>query len=50
MTAEECERMSILCERIVKEKDLEKFAELVQQVHDLLEAKERRLEAEKKSK
>jgi hypothetical protein len=50
MTPEERESMYILCERIVKEKDLERFAELVQQLHGLLETKERRLEAEKKSK
>jgi hypothetical protein len=49
MTPEERESMYILCERIVKEKDLERFAELVQQLHGLLETKERRLEAQKES-
>jgi hypothetical protein len=47
LTPEERERMYILCDRIVKEKDPEKFIELVQQVHDLLETKERWLEGEK---
>jgi hypothetical protein len=43
MTPDERERMAILCERIAKEQDLDKFKELVKQLHDLLAAKERRL-------
>lgn len=44
MTPEERERMHLLCERIAKEQDHEKFVKLVQDLNDLLENKERRLE------
>lgn len=44
MTPDERKRMSDLCELIANEKDLDKFAELVHQLDDLLAAKENRLE------
>jgi hypothetical protein len=45
MTPDERERMAILCERIAKEQDLQKFTEFVRELNDLLEAKERRLKS-----
>ena len=36
--------MQFLCEQIAKEQDHEKFVKLVQQLNDLLENKEHRLE------
>ena len=45
MTPDERERMHILCERIAKEQDHSKFVKLVQELNDLLENKEHRLEA-----
>jgi hypothetical protein len=50
MTPDERERMAILCERIATEEDHDKYTALVKQLDDLLGDKERRLEAEKKSK
>lgn len=44
MTPEERERMHVLCERIAKEQNHEKFVKLVQELNDLLEHKEQRLE------
>ena len=44
MTPEERERMHVLCERITKEQNHEKFVKLVQELNDLLEHKEQRLE------
>jgi hypothetical protein len=44
MTPEERERMQVLCEQIAKEKDHAKFASLVQELNNLLERKELRLE------
>jgi hypothetical protein len=44
MTPEERERMHALCERIAKEQNHEKFVKLVQELNDLLEHKEERLE------
>jgi hypothetical protein len=44
MTPEERDRMHLLCERIAKEQDHDKFVTLVQELNDLLENKERRLE------
>jgi hypothetical protein len=43
MTPDERERMAILCERIAKEQDRNKFMALVRELNDLLDAKERRL-------
>jgi hypothetical protein len=43
VTPDERERMAILCERIAKEQDHNKFKELVDQLNALLEAKDRRL-------
>jgi hypothetical protein len=43
MTPDERERMAILCERIAKEQDRNKFRALVRELNDLLDAKERRL-------
>ena len=42
--------MAILCERITKEHDSQKFMALVQQLIDLLDAKERRLEGRENPK
>jgi hypothetical protein len=44
MTPEERERMQFLCDRIAKEKDHNEFSKLVQELNDLLERKEHRLE------
>jgi hypothetical protein len=44
MTPDERERMHILCERIAKEQNHEKFVKLVQELNDLLDHKEKRLE------
>ena len=44
MTPEERERMNVLCERIAKEQNHEKFVKLVQELNDLLDHKEQRLE------
>jgi hypothetical protein len=44
MTPDERERMHILCERIAKEQDHEKFVKLVQELNDLLDHKGERLE------
>ena len=44
MTPEERERMHALCERIAKEQNHEKFVQLVQELNDLLEHKQERLE------
>ena len=44
MSPEERERMHALCERIAKEQNHEKFVKLVQELNDLLEHKEQRLE------
>lgn len=44
MTPEERERMHELCERIAKEQNHEKFVKLVQELNDLLDHKEQRLE------
>jgi hypothetical protein len=49
MTPDEREQMAILCERIAKEQDHDKFVELVRQLDALLSAKERRLVDDKKS-
>ncbi len=44
MTPDERERMQMLCERIAKEQNHDKFVKLVQELNDLLEHKERRLD------
>lgn len=44
MTPDERERMQILCERIAKEQNHDKFVKLVQELNDLLDHKEQRLE------
>jgi hypothetical protein len=44
MTPDERERMNFLCERIAKEQDHTEFSKLVQELNDLLERKEHRLE------
>ena len=43
MTPEERHRMHALCARIEVEKDHEEFTRLVQELNDLLEGKENRL-------
>ncbi len=48
MTPDERERMSVLCERIAKEQDHDKFVKLVQELNDLLDHKEQRLEDDSK--
>jgi hypothetical protein len=45
MTPEERERMRTLCEQIAKEQNHNKFANLVQELNDLLEHKEHRVES-----
>jgi len=44
MTPDERERMHILCEHIAKEQDHTKFAKLVQELNDLLDNQEQRLD------
>jgi hypothetical protein len=48
VTPEERERMMYLCERIQEEKDRTKFMELVKELLELMERKERRLKANEK--
>jgi hypothetical protein len=43
MTPDERERMAILCERIAKEQDRDKFTDFVEQLNALLDHKDRRL-------
>ena len=50
MTNEERERMRWLSERLMDEKDREKFNELVKEILALLDRKETRLERSDKSK
>jgi predicted RNA-binding protein YlxR (DUF448 family) len=47
LTPDERERMAILCERIAKEQDLHRFTEFVEELNNLLEAKQRRLASRK---
>ena len=49
MTPDEREHMHILCERIAKEQDHERFVKLVQELNDLLEHKEQRIENSSKN-
>lgn len=44
MSPDEREQMNRLCARIAEEKDHSEFTRLVQQLHELLERKEHRLE------
>ena len=44
MTPDERERMNLLCDQIAKEIDHNKFVKLVQELNDLLDNKEQRLE------
>jgi hypothetical protein len=44
MTPDERERMNFLCEQIAKEQNHDRFSKLVQELNDLLESKEQRLE------
>jgi len=44
MNPDERERMHILCEQIAKEVDHTKFAKLVQELNDLLDNQEQRLD------
>lgn len=44
MTPEEQDRMQVLCERITKEQDQEKFVKLIQELNDLLDRKTQRLD------
>jgi len=44
MTPDERECMRVLCERIVEEKDYQKFIELVEVLNNLLDGKGQRLE------
>ena len=50
MTSEERERMYALCEQIITEKDHAKFLRLIEELNDLLERKEQRLEPSGESK
>jgi hypothetical protein len=47
MTAEEKDEITALCNRAIEERDPAKFHELVVQLNDLLERRERRLEQHK---
>jgi hypothetical protein len=49
MTPDEREQMAILCERIAKEQDPQKFTQLVGQLNALLDKKARRLNPSTKS-
>jgi hypothetical protein len=49
MTPDERERMTLLCELIATEQDHQKFVRLVQELNDLLDNKESRLEDRKKT-
>jgi len=49
MTPEEKAQLDTLCRRIVEEKDHEKFIKLVQELNDLLEHKEHRLQRDQSS-
>ncbi len=40
MTSDERKHMDILCERITKEQNKDKFTQLVKELNDLLEGKE----------
>jgi len=44
MTPDERERMNDLCQHIAKEQDHDKFVKLVQELNDLLDHKEQRLD------
>jgi hypothetical protein len=44
MTPDERERMHFLCEQIAKEQNHDQFSKLVQELNELLEHKEHRLE------
>jgi hypothetical protein len=44
MTPDEREHVDLLCERIAKEQNHERFTELVRALHDLLEGKNLRVE------
>jgi len=48
MTADERELMIALCERISKEKDSEKFNQLVKELNELLDGKSLRVDGEMK--
>lgn len=50
VTPDEREKMAILCERIAKERDPQKFDKFVQQLMDLLELKHERIHPEHKMK
>lgn len=45
MQAEAKERWMVLCEQAVKEKDPERFLQLIQEINQLLEAKAARMNA-----
>ena len=49
MSPEEKAQMEILCKRIAEEKDPAAFHKLIEQLNDLLERKERRLESKPKA-
>jgi len=44
LTPDERDRMNSLCKQIVTEKDRDKFIKLVEELNNLLDRKERRLE------
>ncbi len=44
MNPEERERLKILCDQIATERDHERFVKLVQELNDLLEEKDHRLD------
>ncbi len=44
MTPEERERMAVLCQQIAVEQDRDKFTKLVDELNELLEEKQQRLQ------
>lgn len=44
MTPDEVERMKVLCQQIALERDHDKFLELVKELNDLLERKNKRFD------
>ena len=44
MTPDEVERMKALCQRIAIEKDQDKFSQLIAELNELLERKDKRLD------
>jgi hypothetical protein len=50
MTPDERERLAILCERIAKEQDRTKFTKLIEELNELLDGEDFRLQFKEKSR